>query len=99
VFKGKKMAGHMGARRVTGQNLEIVAVDAANGRILIKGAVPGARQGWVLVRDAVKRPAPEGLPFPAAVKGGAAATEDTAAAAPAGDQAAESAAGEAKNEE
>jgi large subunit ribosomal protein L3 len=92
VFKGKKMAGHMGARRVTGQNLEVVSVDAENGLILIKGAVPGARQGWVLVSDAVKRAAPDGLPFPAAVKGGA-------AAAPAAEQAAETPAGEAKNEE
>jgi large subunit ribosomal protein L3 len=92
VFKGKKMAGHMGARRVTGQNLEVVSVDAENGLILIKGAVPGARQGWVLVSDAVKRLAPDGLPFPAAVKGGA-------AAAPAAEQAAETPAGEAKNEE
>lgn len=93
VFKGKKMAGHMGARRVTGQNLEIVSVDAENGRILIKGAVPGSRQGWVLVRDAVKRPAPDGLPFPAAVKGGAAAGQ------PAAEQSAGNTAGEAKNEE
>ena len=89
VFKGKKMAGHMGARRVTGQNLEIVAVDAENGRILVKGAVPGSRQGWVLVRDAVKRPAPDGLPFPAALKSGGAAAE----------QSAEAKAGEAKNED
>ncbi|MPY76766.1 MAG: 50S ribosomal protein L3 [Alphaproteobacteria bacterium] len=93
VFKGKKMAGHMGARRVTGQNLEIVSIDAENGRILIKGAVPGSRQGWVLVRDAVKRKAPDGLPFPAAIKGGAAAGQ------PAAEQSAGNAAGEAKNEE
>ena len=99
VFKGKKMAGHMGARRVTGQNLEIIAVDGENGRILIKGAVPGASKGWVLIRDAVKRPAPKDLPFPAAVKGGAAAGADAAAAASAANQAAGSAAGEAKNEE
>ncbi len=97
VFKGKKMAGHMGARRVTGQNLEIVAVDGEKGRILIKGAVPGASQGWVLIRDAVKRPTPKDLPFPAALKGGAAAAET--AAAPAAEQTAENAAGEAKNEE
>jgi large subunit ribosomal protein L3 len=96
VFKGKKMAGHMGARRVTGQNLEIVSVDAEKGRIMVKGAVPGSRQGWVLIRDAVKRPAPKDLPFPAAVKGGAAAQENAAAAAPAADQTAGSPAGEAK---
>jgi large subunit ribosomal protein L3 len=99
VFKGKKMAGHMGARRVTGQNLEIVAVDGERGRIMIKGAVPGASQGWVLIRDAVKRPAPKDLPFPAAVKGGAAAVDNAAAAVPATDQAAGNPAGEAKNEE
>ena len=93
VFKGKKMAGYMGARRVTGQNLEIVSVDVENGRILVKGAVPGSRQSWVLVRDAVKRPAPDGLPFPAALKGGAAAGQ------PAAEQSADSKAGEAKNEE
>jgi large subunit ribosomal protein L3 len=91
VFKGKKMAGHMGARRVTGQNLEVVAVDAENGRILVKGSVPGSKQGWVLIRDAVKKAAPEGLPFPAAVKGGAAAAAETAAP--------ENKAEEAKNEE
>ena len=96
MFKGKKMAGHMGARRVTGQNLQIIAVDGENGRIMIKGAVPGASQGWVLVRDASKRKAPKDLPFPAALKGGVAAGENAAAAAPAADQAAASPAGEAK---
>lgn len=80
VFKGKKMAGHMGAKRVTTQNLEIVRTDAARGLILVKGAVPGARGGWVLVRDAVKRPRPEAAPYPGAVRaaanGGAPAAED-----------------------
>lgn len=95
VFKGKKMAGQMGNKRVTSQSLEVVAVDAENGRIFIKGAVPGARKGWVLVRDAVKKAAPDGLPFPAAVKGGAVAADD----APAEDQAPESKAEDAKNEE
>ena len=59
VFKGKKMAGHMGARRVTAQSLKVVATDAENGLILIKGAIPGSRNGYVLVRDSVKRPKPE----------------------------------------
>ncbi len=68
VFKGKKMAGHMGDRRVTSQNLEIVSIDEDRGLILIKGAVPGAEGGWVMVRDAVKRSAPEGVPFPAGLK-------------------------------
>ncbi len=65
VFKGKKMAGHMGAERVTTQNLEIAGVDLEDNLILVKGAVPGAKQGWVLISDAVKKPAPEGVPLPA----------------------------------
>jgi len=68
VFKGKKMAGHMGDERVTTQNLQIVAVDEEDGLILVKGAVPGAKSGWVLINDAVKRPAPEGVPLPAGIK-------------------------------
>ncbi len=67
VFKGKKMAGQMGDRRVTGQSLEVVSTDEARGLILVKGAIPGAKGGWVLVRDAVKRSLPEGVPFPAAL--------------------------------
>src|SRR3546814_12478221 len=67
-LKGKKMAGHMGDRRVTTQNLKIVSIDEDRGLILVKGAVPGAEGGWVMVRDAVKRGAPEGLPFPAGLK-------------------------------
>ena len=54
VFKGKKMAGHLGDERVTTQNLEIVRIDAERGLILVKGAVPGADNGWVEVRDAAK---------------------------------------------
>ncbi|WP_164618598.1 50S ribosomal protein L3 [Phaeobacter sp. NW0010-22] len=73
VFKGKKMAGHMGAARITTQNLEVVKTDADRGLLLIKGAVPGSKGGWVTVKDAVKKKAPEGLPFPAGLK--AAATE------------------------
>ncbi len=68
VFKGKKMAGHMGDRRVTTQNLQIVSIDEDRGLILVKGAVPGAEGGWVMLRDAVKRNAPDGLPFPAGLK-------------------------------
>jgi large subunit ribosomal protein L3 len=68
VFKGKKMAGHMGAVRVTVQNLEVIRTDADRGLIMIKGAVPGSKGGWVTVRDAVKRRAPDGLPFPAAIR-------------------------------
>jgi len=87
VFKGKKMAGHMGAARVTTQNLEVVSADEDRGLILIQGAVPGSEGGYVLVRDAVKIKHGDDLPFPAALKGGAAAVEDAPAeeAAPAGD--------------
>ena len=73
VFKGKKMAGHMGAARVTTQNLEVVKTDADRGLVFIKGAVPGSKGGWVTVKDAVKKKAPEGLPFPAGLKSAAAA--------------------------
>jgi large subunit ribosomal protein L3 len=68
VFKGKKMAGHLGNERVTTQNLQVVRADADQGVILVRGAVPGARGGWLLVRDAVKRAAPEGAPIPAAIR-------------------------------
>lgn len=70
VFKGKKMAGHMGDKRVTTQNLEVVSTDDTRGLILVRGAVPGSEGGWVLVRDAVKRALPEGVPLPAGLKGG-----------------------------
>jgi large subunit ribosomal protein L3 len=72
TFKGKKMAGHMGDVRVTTQNLKIVSVDADRGLILIRGAVPGAAGGYVLVQDAKKRAAPKDLPFPAALRTAAA---------------------------
>jgi len=65
VFKGKKMAGQMGAVRNTTQNLEIVMVDDAEGIVLIQGAVSGPKNGWVLVSDAVKAKLPEDAPFPA----------------------------------
>ncbi|GAB6051405.1 50S ribosomal protein L3 [Magnetospira thiophila] len=68
VFKGKKMAGHLGARRVTTQNLNVVAADGENGLLLVSGAVPGPKNGWVLVKDAVKVDLPEGLPLPAGLK-------------------------------
>ncbi|BBK35713.1 50S ribosomal protein L3 [Allostella sp. ATCC 35155] len=68
TFKNKKMAGHMGDVRVTTQNLTVVQTDVERGLLLVKGAIPGAEGGFVLVRDAVKRKAPEGLPFPAALR-------------------------------
>ena len=67
VFKNKKMAGHMGDRRRTQQNLEVVRTDAGRGLIFVRGSVPGAANGWLLVRDAVKLPMPEGAPFPGAI--------------------------------
>ena len=68
VFKGKKMAGHMGAAKVTTQNLQVVKTDLDRGLNMIKGAVPGSKGGWVTVKDAVKKPLPDGVPFPAAIK-------------------------------
>ncbi|MCC7282864.1 MAG: 50S ribosomal protein L3 [Acetobacteraceae bacterium] len=68
TFKNKKMAGHMGQARVTTQNLEVAAVDEAAGLVLIRGAVPGSKGGYVLVRDAVKRTRPAEAAFPAALK-------------------------------
>jgi len=67
VFKGKKMAGHMGDVRCTVQNLKVVAIDAENALVMVKGAVPGSAGGWVLVRDAVKRKLPKEAPQPAGI--------------------------------
>jgi large subunit ribosomal protein L3 len=83
VFKGKKMAGHMGAARVTTQNLEVVKTDADRGLIMIKGAVPGSKVGWVTVKDAVKKKMPDGLPMPAGLKSSAAAPVEAPVVAPA----------------
>jgi large subunit ribosomal protein L3 len=83
VFKGKKMAGHMGAVRVTTQNLEVVKTDADRGLIMIKGAVPGSKGGWVTVKDAVKKKMPDGLPMPAGLKSSAAAPVEAPVVAPA----------------
>jgi large subunit ribosomal protein L3 len=83
VFKGKKMAGHMGAVRVTTQNLQVVRTDADRGLIMIKGAVPGSKGGWVTIKDAVKKPEAKDAPRPAAIRTAA------AAAAPAAEVAAE----------
>ena len=68
TFKGKKMAGHMGDRQVTVLNLEVVQTDVERGLVLIKGAVPSAKGGWVLIRDAVKKPLPAGVPQPGAFR-------------------------------
>ncbi|MCA0202550.1 MAG: 50S ribosomal protein L3 [Proteobacteria bacterium] len=68
VWKGKKMAGHLGVERVTTQNLQVVQIDEAKGFIFVKGAVPGNPGGYVLVKDAVKRKLPKDLPLPAGLK-------------------------------
>ena len=68
VFKGKKMAGHMGAVKVTTQNLQVVKTDADRGIIMIKGAVPGSKGGWVTVKDAMKKPTPDNIILPAALR-------------------------------
>ncbi len=68
TFAGKKMAGHMGDERVTTQNLKVVRTDVERGLILVEGAVPGAKGGWILVRDAVKKKLPETAPQPGAFR-------------------------------
>ena len=86
VFKGKKMAGHMGAARVTTQNLQVVRTDADRGLIMVKGAVPGSKGGWVTIKDAVKKATPENVIYPAALR--SAGTEAKRMAAEAAAQAA-----------
>ncbi len=66
-FKNKKMHGHYGVERVTTQNVEVAKVDVDRGLIMVRGAVPGSKGGWVMVRDAIKRPAKD-LPTPGSVK-------------------------------
>ncbi len=66
VFKGKKMAGHMGATRITTLNLEVVRTDVERGLVMIKGAVPGSKGGWVYISDAVKKPRHKDAPIPGA---------------------------------
>ncbi|MFC3053357.1 50S ribosomal protein L3 [Kordiimonas pumila] len=78
VFKGKKMAGHLGDHRTTVQSLEIVETRVEEGLILVKGGIPGSKESWVLISDAAKKAAPEGLPMPAAFR----APAKTEAAAP-----------------
>ena len=81
VFKGKKMAGHMGAVRNTTQNIEVVSVDEEDGVILLCGAVPGPQNGWVLISDAVKANMPEDAPFPAGLVGAVSASDADEASA------------------
>ncbi|MGC6511244.1 MAG: 50S ribosomal protein L3 [Parvibaculales bacterium] len=79
VFKGKKMAGHMGDARVTIQNLTVVKTDVERGLVMVKGAVPGSKGGWILLRDAVKLPVPSDVPVPAALVEAVAPAEDVSA--------------------
>ena len=96
VFKGKKMAGHMGAARVTTQNLQVVRTDADRGLIMVKGAVPGSKGGWVTIKDAVKKPVPENVILPAGLKSAAEEAEKAAAEAAAAAEAEAKAAEEAR---
>jgi len=86
VFKGKKMAGHMGGVRVTTQNLTIVRADVERGLLLVAGAVPGAKNSWIIVRDAVKRELHADAPTPGAFRipegDGAPVADETLNAAP-----------------
>ena len=75
VFKGKKMAGHLGVERVTVQNLKVVSVDDDKGFVFLQGAIPGFEGGYVMVYDAVKKKRPEKLPYPAGLKAKAAAVD------------------------
>lgn len=85
VFKGKKMAGHLGSERVTKLNLLVVRVDEEKGLIFIKGAVPGSKGGTVYIRDAVKKSLPKELPFPAALIEGSKTEEKAKMKEPASD--------------
>ena len=100
VFKGKKMAGHLGAVRVTTQNLQVVRTDSDRGLIMVKGSVPGSKGGWVTIKDAVKKALPETLVTPAAtrskLKEAQRVAEEAAAAAAAEEEAARKAAAEAE---
>jgi len=69
TFKNKKMAGHLGQERVTTLNLQIAGVDAERNLVLVRGAVPGSKGGYVLLRDAIKKARPADAAYPAALKG------------------------------
>lgn len=76
VFKGKKMAGQMGNKRRTQQNLVVVGVDVARGLVLVRGAVPGSKGGYVYLSDAVKRARHEDAPLPAGLREDAPAVDE-----------------------
>jgi large subunit ribosomal protein L3 len=71
TFKGKKMPGHMGDRRITTQNVKVVKTDVERGLIMIQGSVPGSKGAWIMIKDAVKKPAPQGAAFPGSFKAAA----------------------------
>ena len=73
TFKNKKMAGHLGVERVTTLNIVVAGIDAERGLIMVKGAVPGSKGEFVMIRDAVKRKRPDDAPYPAGLVAGAAA--------------------------
>jgi large subunit ribosomal protein L3 len=75
TFKNKKMPGHLGVERVTTLNLKVVQTDAERGLILVEGAVPGSKSGWVTVRDAVKKKLPKEAPKPGKFRVSEAKTE------------------------
>ena len=79
TFKGKKMSGHMGQTLVTTQNVEVVKTDVERGLIMVKGAVPGSKGSWIMIRDAVKHPLHKDAPKPAALRGKTAAAAQPAA--------------------
>ena len=85
TFPGKKMAGHYGHERVTTQNLKIVAADDEKGLLLVSGAVPGPRGGYIIVKDASKRARPKDAPYPAGLRKAAGEAAAPAAEAPAAD--------------
>ena len=100
VFKGKKMAGHMGSSTVTTQNLQIIKTDSENGFIFVKGSVPGSKGGWVILKDSIKIKNTEDLPLPAGIKGHLSTEETPAAETPAAETpAAETPAAETPAEE
>jgi large subunit ribosomal protein L3 len=71
TFKNKKMPGHMGDRRITTQNVKVVKTDVERGLIMIQGSVPGSKGAWIMIKDAVKKPAPKGAAFPGSFKAAA----------------------------
>ncbi len=83
VFKNKKMAGHMGDKQRTQQNLEIVRTDDDRGLIFVKGSVPGAKNSWLMVKDSVKVARHADAPYPAGLKGAASSNESAPADTPA----------------